>query len=123
MGAHIVAPRKMTLYEIIYFDRHGYLKEILNPAPRASISNALAQPRRYLECECCKVGVTDKERILATYPDVAIAYKLHLECPRFINLYDWLQAFIQVVQTSDAPVDAKAPAPILQARFIRAVSE
>ena len=64
--------------------------------------SSIAQPRRYLECECCKVGATDKERILATYPDVSIAYKLHLECPRYINLYDWLQAFVQVVLTETA---------------------
>lgn len=25
-------------------------------------------------------------------PDICIAYKLHLECGRLINLYDWLQA-------------------------------
>lgn len=121
--ASIVTPRKFIFHEVVYFDRHNYLRNILNPAPRAAISNALAKPQHYLDCDCCKVGVLDKDRILATYPDVAIAYKLHLECPRFINLYDWLQAFIQVVQTSDAPVDAKAPDPVLQARFIRAVSE
>ena len=100
--ANIVSPKKMVFHEVVYFDRHQYLKEILNPAPRASISNALAQPRRYLDCECCKVGTTDKERILATYPDVSIAYKLHLECPRYINLYDWLQAFVQVVHADTA---------------------
>ena len=97
--ANIVSPKKMVFHEVVYFDRHQYLKEILNPAPRASISNALAQPQRYLECQCCKGGVADKDRILATYPDVSIAYKLHLECPRYINLYDWLQAFVQVVRS------------------------
>lgn len=30
-------------------------------------------------------------------PDVCVAYKLHLECPRLINLYDWCQAFSAVV--------------------------
>lgn len=40
---HIVAPKKMIFHEIVYFDRHQYLKEILNPAPRASISNALGE--------------------------------------------------------------------------------
>ena len=96
--SHVISPRKMTFHEVVYFDRHQYVKEILNPAPRASISHALAQPHRYLECACCKGGVVDKDRILASYPDVSIAYKLHLECPRYINLYDWLQAFIQVVR-------------------------
>ena len=28
-----------------------------------------------------------------TLPDICIAYKLHLECGRLINLYDWLQVW------------------------------
>ena len=40
---HIVTPKKRTFHEILFFDRHQYLKEILNPAPRASISNALGK--------------------------------------------------------------------------------
>lgn len=34
---------------------------------------------------------------MTTLPDISVAYKLHLECGRLINLYDWLQAFISVV--------------------------
>lgn len=30
-------------------------------------------------------------------PDICIAYKLHLECGKLINLYDWLQAFLSIV--------------------------
>jgi origin recognition complex subunit 3 len=30
-------------------------------------------------------------------PDACIAYKLHLEYPRLINLYDWCQAFAAIV--------------------------
>lgn len=33
-------------------------------------------------------------------PDICIAYKLHLECGKLINLYDWLQAFLSIVDTS-----------------------
>ena len=31
------------------------------------------------------------DNILPTLPDICIVYKLHLECGRLINLYDWLQ--------------------------------
>ena len=40
------------------------------------------------QCQCCQ---TDVGTIQDTLPDVSIAYKLHLECGRMINLYDWLQ--------------------------------
>ena len=42
----------------------------------------------FFQCQCCQ---TDVGTIQDTLPDVSIAYKLHLECGRMINLYDWLQ--------------------------------
>ena len=32
-----------------------------------------------------------KEEITPDLPDAAVAYKLHLECGKMINLFDWLQ--------------------------------
>ena len=42
-------------------------------------------------------------------PDLSVAYKLHLECGRLINLYDWLQAFIAIVdpEEGDKYMEAK----------------
>ncbi|XP_067335443.1 origin recognition complex subunit 3 isoform X4 [Channa argus] len=60
-------------------------------------------------------------------PDICIAYKLHLECGRLINLYDWLEAYATVVSGAEGnnpgsdnyvKVDE-----VKHARFIRAVSE
>ena len=42
----------------------------------------------YFQCKCCQ---TDVGTVQDTFPDICIAYKLHLECGRLINLYDWLQ--------------------------------
>lgn len=74
-------------------------------------------------------------------PDIAIAYQLHLECGKLINLHDWLQAFASVVElvppkaedesgeaadnSSKTPKTAAAREPSLltQARFARAVAE
>ena len=47
------------------------------------------------QCECCRGEVGT---IQDTLPDVSIAYKLHLECGRIINLYDWLQVRIALHQ-------------------------
>lgn len=30
-------------------------------------------------------------------PDISIIYKLHLEYGKMINLFDWLQAFLSIV--------------------------
>lgn len=34
---------------------------------------------------------TDAGTVSNAAPDICIAYKLHLECGRLINLYDWLE--------------------------------
>lgn len=39
--------------------------------------------------------------------DVCVAYKLHLECGRLINLYDWLQAFLSVVDPEEEATGKK----------------
>jgi hypothetical protein len=43
--------------------------------------------------------------ILPTLPDVSIAYKLYLECSRYINLFDWYQvpARVRCCKTSFRP--------------------
>lgn len=38
-------------------------------------------------------------------PDICIAYKLHLECGKMINLYDWLQAFLTIVDSTENDED------------------
>lgn len=47
------------------------------------------------QCKCCESP--SQEMILPTFPDLSIVYKLHLECGKLINLYDWLQAFLTIV--------------------------
>lgn len=34
---------------------------------------------------------TDNESVSNAAPDICIVHKLHLECGRLINLYDWMQ--------------------------------
>lgn len=49
-------------------------------------------------------------------PDICIIYKLHLECGKLINMYDWLQAFITIVDppTEDQEDDERTVDPKLQ---------
>lgn len=98
----------------VFHDIQRVRRQIVG-APRGALHTALNDPHYYLQCSCC---TTNDQLILPHLPDVCIAYKLHLECPKFINLYDWLLAFKTVLENDDVSDD-----PQLQARFIRAISE
>ncbi|ESO93276.1 hypothetical protein LOTGIDRAFT_232717 [Lottia gigantea] len=119
---YLKCPTSLPLYELLYYNSVSIIKHHINAAPRSAIQRALSTPHQYLQCKCCE---GDPNSILPTMPDVCIVYKLHLECGQLINLYDWLQAFMTVVTSEDEENDAKSKKPdqILQARFIRAVSE
>ena len=51
---------------------------------------------------------------MVTLPDISVAYKLHLECGRLINLYDWLQSFSAVVNAAEEENNPSKIAPIIQ---------
>nr|XP_009666645.1 PREDICTED: origin recognition complex subunit 3 isoform X3 [Struthio camelus australis] len=113
-----------TLHEIMYFNTASALREHLNAAPRIALHTALNNPYCYLKNQALK---SDGGSISNKAPDICIAYKLHLECGRLINLVDWLEAFSTVVMAVEGPnADAAASDQvddIIHARFIRAVSE
>jgi origin recognition complex subunit 3 len=50
-------------------------------------------------------------------PDICIVYKLHLECGRLINMYDWLQAFLAIVNPSELGEEQRDVAPEIQYPF------
>ncbi|KAM9636499.1 origin recognition complex subunit 3 isoform 8-T13 [Morphnus guianensis] len=113
-----------TLHEIVYFNTASVLREHLNAAPRIALHTALNNPYCYLKNQALK---SDGGSISNKAPDICIVYKLHLECGRLINLVDWLEAFSTVVTAAEGPnADAASSDQvddIIQARFIRAVSE
>lgn len=112
--------------ELFVFTDHLAIKRHIMGAPRAAIHQALNNPAHYLQCDCCEIE-NDDTKLVPTMPDVSIVYKLHLECGKMINMFDWLQSFKIVVdekamdeeeEEDDATVDPK-----IQARFTRAVAE
>ncbi|XP_042299417.1 origin recognition complex subunit 3-like isoform X1 [Sceloporus undulatus] len=119
---HLAPVEMQTLHEVMYFSAASTLREHLNAAPRVALHTALNNPYFYLKNESLK---SDAGSISNTAPDICIAYKLHLECGRLINLVDWLEAFSTVVKaaensnsTGEDQID-----DVTHARFIRAVSE
>ncbi|XP_061553237.1 origin recognition complex subunit 3 [Phycodurus eques] len=122
--SHLYLPESQTLNEVCYYSSSSSVRCHLNATPRTSIQAALSSPYYYLLNESLK---TDDGSISNAAPDICIAYKLHLECGRLINLYDWMQAFSTVVSAAEGndpnsdnfgKVD-----DVKHARFIRAVSE
>ncbi|KAJ8918404.1 hypothetical protein NQ315_008100 [Exocentrus adspersus] len=121
-GEYLIEPRSLYFHEIFFFDNISIQNYIIG-SHRAAIHNALNDPYYYLQCvSCCETQ--DSSAIKRTMPDICIAYKLHLECGKMINLYDWLQAFLSIVDPSDTADDGKIRVdPKLQARFTQAVAE
>ncbi|XP_039251159.2 origin recognition complex subunit 3-like [Styela clava] len=123
----LLPPRSFPFHEIFYFDSTSTIKRHMIAAPRLAIQTALSDPNCYLQQPC--LDATDGV-IPPSAPDVSIAYKLHNECGKIINLYDWLEAFHTIVNSGDNnPHSDKENNQneeinkFTQARFIRAASE
>ncbi|XP_030641015.1 origin recognition complex subunit 3 [Chanos chanos] len=121
---HLALPDEQPLHEVSYFSSSAVLRHHLNATPRNSIQTALSHPYRYLQNEALK---TDAGTVSSAAPDICIVYKLHLECGRLINLYDWLEAYSTVVSAAEGKdpesADYGKVDELKHARFIQAVSE
>ncbi|XP_039075371.1 origin recognition complex subunit 3 isoform X5 [Hyaena hyaena] len=121
---YLLPPETQPLHEAVYFSATHTLRERLNAAPRIALHTALNNPYYYLKNEALK---SEEGCIPNVAPDICIAYKLHLECSRLINLVDWSEAFATVVTSAEKmdanSITAEERNEIIHARFIRAVSE
>ncbi|CAK1604203.1 unnamed protein product [Parnassius mnemosyne] len=113
-------PHTQTFYEIIFFNDVSSVKKQIVGSPRGAIHTALSNPIHYLQCKCCVLP--SSESVADTLPDVCLAYKLHRECGKHINLYDWLQAFAAVLRPNEDDEQRYQDACV-QLRFTRAVAE
>ncbi|KAH8271511.1 hypothetical protein KR018_002251, partial [Drosophila ironensis] len=113
------------LHELFVFSDIATVRRNIIGAPRAALHTALNNPHFYLQCKCCELR--EQTQLVGTLPDLSVAYKLHLECGRMINLFDWLQAFRSVLNGGgDDEAEEAAQEqidPQIQARFTRAVAE
>uniref|UniRef100_A0AAX7TXV4 Origin recognition complex subunit 3 n=1 Tax=Astatotilapia calliptera TaxID=8154 RepID=A0AAX7TXV4_ASTCA len=122
--SHLSPPESQPLYEVCYYSSSATVRRHLNATPRTSIQAALSNPYHYLQNDSLK---SEDGTVSNAAPDICIAYKLHLECGRLINLYDWLEAYSTVVLAAegndpDSEHFGKVD-EVKHARFIRAVSE
>ena len=69
-----------------------WIRRQIQPVPRVAISKALSNPAAYMGCTCCSTD-GQESGLLPSMPDLCLVYKLHMECGRLINLYDWMVSF------------------------------
>ncbi|XP_033253623.1 origin of replication complex subunit 3-like [Drosophila miranda] len=81
------------LHELFVFSDITTVRRNIIGAPRAALHTALNNPHFYMQCQCCVLR--EQTQLMGTLPDLSVVYKLHLECGRMINLFDWLQARIR----------------------------
>uniref|UniRef100_A0A8C6DPY1 Origin recognition complex subunit 3 n=1 Tax=Moschus moschiferus TaxID=68415 RepID=A0A8C6DPY1_MOSMO len=121
---YLLPPDSQPLHETLYFSSAHTLRQHLNAAPRIALHTALNNPYHYLKNEALR---SEEGCIPNVAPDICIAYKLHLECSRLINLVDWSEAFATVVTAAEKmdanSITSEERNEIIHARFIRAVSE
>ncbi|KOC66063.1 Origin recognition complex subunit 3, partial [Habropoda laboriosa] len=118
---YLVNPYHVPANEIFCFSDGNLAKQHIRGSLRAAIHTGLNDPQVYLNCECCKL--VNDDAILSTLPDLSIIYKLHLESRKLINMYDWLQAFLIIVDPGNDAKEQRDVNPKLQARFTQAVAE
>ncbi|KAM3962283.1 LOW QUALITY PROTEIN: origin recognition complex subunit 3 [Aphomia sociella] len=113
-------PHTQPFHEIFFFNDVASVKKQIVGAPRGALHTALSNPMHYLQCSCCNLA--SLESVADTLPDVCLAYKLHRECGKHINLFDWLQAFGAVLRPEDDD-DQRQQDTSIHVRFTRAVAE
>ncbi|CAG4937416.1 unnamed protein product [Colias eurytheme] len=116
----LLPPHTQTFHEIVFFTEVSNVKKQIVGSPRGALHMALSNPSYYLQCSCC--NLPSVESVSDTLPDVSLAYKLHRECGKHINLYDWLQAFAAVL-CPESEEENRAQDVNIQVRFTRAVAE
>ncbi|XP_037961313.2 origin recognition complex subunit 3 [Plutella xylostella] len=114
-------PHTQPFHEIFFFSDVASVKKQIVGSPRGAVHTALSNPEHYLQCNCCHLPTIDSTT--STLPDISLVYKLHRECGKHINLYDWLQAFASVVEPTVDDEERRTVDPHIQVRFTRAVAE
>ncbi|XP_013187102.2 origin recognition complex subunit 3 isoform X2 [Amyelois transitella] len=113
-------PHSQPFHEIYFFGDVASVRKQIVGSPRGAIHTALSNPVHYLQCSCCHLP--SLESVSDSLPDVCVAYKLHRECGKHINLFDWMQAFAAVL-LPDQDNDQRQQDSALHIRFTRAVAE
>lgn len=119
-SVYLKNPRKIIGHEIFCFHDKALVTRQIKGSLRAAIESALRNPKIFLQCPCC--SITDDMEILQSMPDLVIIYKLHKENKKLINMYDWLQSFLMIIDPEHSD-EQREINPVINSRFSQAVAE
>lgn len=86
------------------------MSQLINPAPRAAIVNALLHPQEVIRSHgrlygddtmsaATSEGAEDQNLALRKLPDTSILFRRYMEAGRMINVYDWFESFAVALDT------------------------
>ncbi|OAX35042.1 hypothetical protein K503DRAFT_697611, partial [Rhizopogon vinicolor AM-OR11-026] len=89
----IVALEDTPLWDIWYTGSTPFSSELINPSPRASVLAGLIRPQDYVS-----PGHPSEDDEDDDLPDTSILFKGYLESGKMINVYDWFESFVVVLE-------------------------
>lgn len=97
----------LFLQEIFYFEDLSLHKDVLAPASRDTVEQALSKPSEFLGCECCEPEDEEENVLKGSNPPTSVLYQLYLESGALINGFDLWSAFYSMVAGVDADEDER----------------
>ena len=95
-----------TLWDIWYTGATPFPSELVNPAPRPTVVQALLHPDDFARVYASLAhdpgfGSSDggKEPALWELPDTSVAFRRYVEAGRMVNVFDWFESFAVVLDS------------------------
>ncbi|KAL0946224.1 hypothetical protein HGRIS_012483 [Hohenbuehelia grisea] len=92
---HLISPEESKLWDIWYTGLTPFPSELINPSTRASLLSGMLQPWCYVETQA---GSDQAGMAMWQLPDTSILFRLYMEAGKLINVYDWFEAFVLVLE-------------------------
>ncbi|KAJ8515138.1 hypothetical protein ONZ45_g7404 [Pleurotus djamor] len=93
---YLVPPEESSkLWDIWYTGYSPFPSEVLNPATRPSLLSGLLQPWSYLQPDESSAA----DYTLWQLPDTSILFRRYLDSGKMLNVYDWFESFVLVLET------------------------
>ncbi|PIL29205.1 hypothetical protein GSI_09254 [Ganoderma sinense ZZ0214-1] len=97
-----------TLWDIWYTGATPFPSELINPAPRPTVVQALLHPDDFIRAygglahgpdQTAPALDAGKELALWELPDASIAFRRYVEAGRMVNVFDWFESFAVVLDS------------------------
>ncbi|QRW01399.1 origin recognition complex subunit 3 [Ceratobasidium sp. AG-Ba] len=100
---------KHPFYELYITESTDGLKELIDPAPRSVVLSSLIRPSAYLHCDCCDPEDAQTPETMSQSPDTCALFQRSLEAGRLLNVADWFNAFIGIMQNESVKCSTREP--------------